>query len=78
MSNWQPIETAPHVDGQSVLLWGPWVTDHVGAWQWHEADRCWYCTCAAATCWAEGPIHGPTYWHPLPEPPSADGKPERP
>lgn len=66
MSEWQPIETAPH-DGRLILAWGPcWSLPDIISWM---PDH---------KVWQEG-LQGdyvddgwePTHWMPLPAPPEA-------
>lgn len=66
MSEWQPIETAPH-DGTPVLVFSPGNVQWVGTWM----PRTWQDD--GAGDW-EGYYGGtsprdPTHWMPLPEPP---------
>ena len=68
---WQPISTAPR-DGTHILLscgpevWFGWWQDrkkHAGEWVFADPD------CAEGiNGWIAG--YGPTYWHPLPPPPT--------
>lgn len=70
MEEWKPIETAPK-DGVWVLLGrSDWDKPHIGIWteyapmeDWNMPDPRWEKD-------GEGlPLHGPTHWMPLPEPP---------
>ena len=58
-SLWQPIETAPHINGKPLLFVSPAFGEYtVGTWD----DDDWNMQCA--------PPRGPfTHWMPLPEPP---------
>jgi len=71
-NNWQPIDTAPK-DGTNILMWNG---DEIQVCSWHcpgifDNDRFY---------WAHGDIlnkynskqelYAPTYWQPLPEPPT--------
>lgn len=66
MGNWQPIETAPKVDGERILLFtgrdGRWGT-LIGKWMaWNDGSGEWYED--------DGPgIDNATHWMPLPAPP---------
>lgn len=65
---WHPISTAPK-DGTPVLLasvrsggWRLWASDG-----WHKKQNAWR---------GQGPRNPPSYWQPLPEPPSANVGPK--
>lgn len=68
---WKPIETAPK-DGTTVALLSPWIerntmTEHleqcVGSWD--EGEGCWVSDYSDPG--------EPTYWYPIPPPPSVGG-----
>jgi len=62
---WQPIETAPKIEGYRILVARPCATigaNMVGEDYW--TDR------LQGGCWAKStPMAQPTHWMPLPEPP---------
>jgi hypothetical protein len=70
-TGWRPIASAPHVEGQPILLWDGDVS--VGQWDGH---RSWYAVSGGSYVW-EGDddrggiarIDDPSHWMPLPEPP---------
>lgn len=77
MTDWQPIESAPHVDRKMVLLSdGEDVV--IGAWWTYRAFRPhgstgpggWAQRCDCAESGAYPDFVEPTHWMPLPEPPT--------
>lgn len=63
---WAPIETAPHDDGESVLLWAE--DSDVESWTWNATDKRWWC---GDRWWKEGDQFGPTHWLAIPAPPTS-------
>jgi hypothetical protein len=69
MHGWQPIETAPK-DGTQILAFAKgYGSDFYGVCQWAEADPDFPRTVSG---WFWSFAIRPTYWQPLPAPPSPD------
>lgn len=72
MSEWKPIETAPH-DGTFILLFCTQMKHHevkmggklVVSGYWDAIDQAW---CSHGSTW-EGPFYEADQWMPLPAPP---------
>lgn len=61
---WQPIETAPRVDGEYLLLWCGWPETGCAVDKPKRGKRDWYSEPAGIN-----PIFHVTHWMPLPPPP---------
>lgn len=57
---WQPISTAPRVEGDTVILWNGVVVVAGSAWESGWVDA-----------WLDWVMPQPTHWRELPEPPEA-------
>jgi hypothetical protein len=74
MSEWQPIETAPRIEEQELLVCsydeGSYYCEVVTWFPWPNTDGGWF----------NGDVSRPTdhytHWMPLPAPPSGDRKPD--
>lgn len=66
--SWQPIETAP-LDGESVLIWGPYGHVMQASWEVEFDEGYWRCGRPGAKGYDDTGAMEPTHWMPLPEPP---------
>lgn len=63
MTFWKPIETAPK-DGRAILVYAPgrfYLSPLYCVAQWHDDAG-----------WCIDELREPTYWQPLPPPPTSD------
>jgi sugar phosphate isomerase/epimerase len=73
MNSWQPIETAPKIDGRFVLLhpsrcWSADVNCDAEVGYWDAWAKAWLAVGPTAEDYT-----GPTHWMPLPAPPETVG-----